>query len=454
MENKFSLFKKPDLFKKSDTPFYKKEGFVKCIASILCVLASLLICLIVLIFLDIQNGCENVFYEFGVMLSGGLSFSSTQGFFNILRDTAPLLCSGLAICFAYKSGMFNIGAAGQYVMGMFGGLLLALTTNCHWTLCILLAIVFGAIWGAIPGILKALFNVSEVIGGIMLNWIGLFFVNYSWQTYLRSCLNSKTGFKTNVVSGISKIPTIDFGSTSLSISIIFAVVAAILVWFIMNKTILGFQLRASGLNKDATKYAGMNEKRNIILSMAIAGGLAGLGGGLYYLSGISEWEGTISTSLPGVPWNGIVVAFIGQINPIATIVSSFFISFISYGAKFMTQNVFPSEIADLVTGIIVYLSGLSTFLVVLINNNNKNKHIDKILADIKLHHQEVVSGIKQLHTRIRLKTKKDNVESSESINSVTDSANSKPSVENIDIQNKDLKDESINTNENSNKEDK
>ena len=453
MNSKFSLFKKPDLFK-SDTPLYKKEGFIKCIASVLCVLASLLICLIVLIFLDIQNGCENVFYEFGVMLSGGLSYSSTQGFFNILRDTAPLLCSGLAICFAYKSGMFNIGAAGQYVMGMFGGLLLALTLKCHWTGCILLAIVFGAIWGAIPGILKAFFNVSEVIGGIMLNWIGLFFVNYSWQTYLRDCLDGTKGLKTKSITGtISQISTINFGSASLSITIIFAIAAAILVWFIMQKTILGFQLRASGLNKDATKYAGMNEKRNIILSMAIAGGLAGLGGGLYYLSGISEWEGTVSTSLPGVPWNGIVVAFIGQINPIATIVSSFFISFISNGAKFMTQNVFPSEIADLVTGIIVYLSGLSTFLVVVINDKNKNKRLEKILADIKAHHQDVISGIKQLHTRIKPKKKKDSVKSSESINSADDSIKADTRVENIEPLDEVKKDESI-KDTNSNKEDK
>ena len=187
--------------------------------------------------------------------------------------------------------------------------------------------------------------------------------------------------------------------------------------------------------------------------MAIAGGLAGLGGGLYYLSGISEWEGTVSTSLPGVPWNGIVVAFIGQINPIATIVSSFFISFISNGAKFMTQNVFPSEIADLVTGIIVYLSGLSTFLVVVINDKNKNKRLEKILADIKAHHQDVISGIKQLHTRIKPKTKKDSVKSSESINSADDSIKADTRVENIEPLDEVKKDESI-KDTNSNKEDK
>ncbi len=361
------------------TPFYKRDGFIKFISSILCVIASLLICLIVLIFIDIPNNCENVFTEFKVMLTGGIEFSGIQGLFNILNKTAPLLCAGLSICFAYKTGMFNIGAAGQYVMGMFGGLLFALKFNCHWSVCILMSILFGALWGAIPGILKAFFNVSEVIGGIMLNWIGLFFVNYSWQTYLRDCLDGTKGYKTySILNTEGHIPTIDFSNgTSLSITIIFALLIAILVWFIMNKTVLGFELRASGLNKDATRYAGMSEKRNVILSMTIAGALAGLAGGLYYLSGITQWEGTISTSLPGVPWNGIVVAFIGQINPIATIISSFFIAFISEGAKFMSQNVFPSEIADLVTGIIVYLSGLSTFIVLIFKNGFKNKKLEK-----------------------------------------------------------------------------
>lgn len=378
------------LFKRRETPFYKTDGFIKFLSSVLCVIASLLICFIVLVILDIPNGCENVFYEFfSVMLTGGLTFSGSQGFFDILAKTAPLLCCGLSICFAYKTGMFNIGAAGQYVMGMFGGLLFALKFNCHWSICLLMAMIFGALWGALPGILKAFFNVSEVIGGIMLNWIGLFFVNYSWQTYLRDCLDGTKGYKTlSVAYKAGHIPTIDFKSgDTLSITIIFALIAALLVWFIMNKTRLGFELRASGLNKEATRYAGMNEKRNIILSMAISGALAGLAGGLYYLSGIAQWEGTVSTSLPGVPWNGIVVAFIGQINPLGTVVSSVFISFISEGAKFMTQNVFPSEVADLVTGIIVYLSGLSTFFVSVIRNRRNNKKADELIAAIKARHE-------------------------------------------------------------------
>ena len=403
---------KSKFLEKIKAPFIKSDGFIKFIASVLCVLASLLICFIVLVIIDIPNGCENILYEFKVMITGGLEFSGTQGFFDILKKTAPLLCAGLSICFAYKTGMFNIGAAGQYVLGMFGGLIFALQLNCHWTLCLLMSIIFGAIWGAIPGLLKAFFNVSEVLGGIMLNWIGLFFVNYSWQTYLRDCLDAQKGNKTYSISGkLSEIPSLEFSNgTKLSIVIFIALIVAILIWFIMKKTTLGFQLRASGLNKDATKYAGMNEKRNIILSMTIAGALAGLGGGLYYLSGISQWEGTTSTSLPGVPWNGIVVAFIGQINPIATIFSSFFISFISEGAKFMTQNVFPSEVADLVTGIVVYLSGLSTFFVVIIKDKNRNKLIQKIIDDVKAKHEQ---HKKKIEERKLLKENQSNINSND-----------------------------------------
>ena len=352
-----------------------KDGPSKVLSSLACILVSLILAILVLTLLDVKNGCENVFYEFGQLITGGLQYRGIDGFYKILTTAAPLVCCGLSICFAYKTGMFNIGAAGQYVLGMFGGLMFALQFKCHWSICLLMGFVFGAIWAAIPGLLKAFFNVSEVIGGIMLNWIGLYFVNYSWQTYLRGCLDGTKGYKTLSLASTNSsalIPTMKLGDGELSIAILFALIATIIVWFIMSKTILGFELRASGLNKDATRYAGMNEKKNIILSMAIAGALAGLGGALYYLTGLEQWEGTISTSLPGVPWNGIVVAFVGQINPFGTLFASLFVALITQGAKSMTQSIFPSEVSDLIVAIIVYLSGLSSFAIVLYR-----KHLEK-----------------------------------------------------------------------------
>ncbi len=346
----------------------KSQGAFKTYSSIICILISLIIGLIFLISMDPANA----FPEFGNMITGGLSFGGVN-FFAIMAKTAPLLCAGLSIVFANKTGMFNIGVAGQYTIGILGSLMFAIQFKCPWYVCVLMAMVFGAVWAAIPGLLKAFCNVSEVISGIMLNWIALFFTNYSFQTYLKGCVDITQGSKTYdlmMVNPSARLP--DFGLSNatggyFTISIFIALIAAILVWFIMSKTTLGFQLKASGLNKDATKYAGIKEKRNIIISMAISGALAALGASLYYLAGLEEWSVQASTSLPQVPWNGIVVAFVGQLSPIGTIFASIFTTLISHGSRFMLQTSFPAEIGDFITGLIVYLSGLTNLAVILVN---------------------------------------------------------------------------------------
>ena len=387
---------------KEKANFFEKENTIKYLSSLVCILISLLIGFLILVFMSPGDAAT----EFGVLITGGIKYQGLQGFFNILKKTAPLLCSGLAICFAYKTGIFNIGVAGQYVMGVFGGLMFAIKFNMSWPVCLLMAMLFGAIWGAIPGLLKSFCNVNEVIGGIMLNWISLIFVNYSFQTYLSSCLDITKGSKTYELLKANPsaiIPSMNFGDSQLSISIFFAIFFAILVWFIMGKTTLGFELRASGLNRHATRYAGMNEKRNIVLSMAFAGALAGLGGGLYYLSCLEEWSAAISTNLPAVPWNGIVVAFVGQLSPIATIISSLFISLLMHGARFMSQSIYPAEIADLVTGIIVYLSGLTTFVIYLVK-----KYKDTIKMKGELFNTKFKTKILNNHQKIKNKLSKDN----------------------------------------------
>lgn len=344
---------------------FTSSGALKTYSSIICILVSLLIGLIVLLCMS----PEDALYEFFVMLTGGIEYFKSEGVAAILAKTAPLLCCGLAIVFANKTGMFNIGVAGQYTIGVFASLMFALQFKLPWYVCILAAMVLGAIWATIPGLLKAYCNVNEVISGIMLNWIALFFTNYSFQTYLNDCVDITKGSKTYVISQINPsgaLPKIG-DSSYLTIAVIFAFIAALIVWFIMAKTTLGYQLKASGLNKDATRFAGMKEKRNIIVSMAISGALAGLGASLYYLAGLEEWSVQLSNSLPSVPWNGIVVAFVGQLSPIGTIFSSLFVSTISHGSIAMTQTIFPAEIADLVTGVIVYLSGLTNLVVILLN---------------------------------------------------------------------------------------
>lgn len=373
-ETNEATLSKPKFFSKAGLKaFISKPGTLSLLASLGCILAGLLIGLIILI-------CMNpslAFTDFGKMITGNIFASprpikNVQTFFTILAKSAPLMCCGLSIIFAQKSGMFNIGVAGQYVMGAFGALMFALQFKAPWYVCLLMAGIFGAIWGILPGLFKAFFNVNEVISGIMLNWIALFFMNYSFQTYLSGCVDGQQGAKTYVIDRINpsgKLPGLGLKNTlgaNFSIAILLAVIFALLCWFIIKKTTLGYQLRASGYNKDAAKYAGMNEKRNIIISLGISGALAGMGAALYYLAGIEQWSVQLSNSLPNMPWNGIITAFVAQNNPIGVIFSSLFITIIAHGSGFMTQTVFPFEISNLITGIIVYFCGLSSFIVGLI----------------------------------------------------------------------------------------
>ena len=280
-----------------------------------------------------------------------------------IADAAPLIMTGLSVAFAFTTGLFNIGAAGQYALGSFGALLFALVLKCPWYVCMLAAIVFGAAWGAIPGIFKAYFNVNEVITSIMFNWIGLYAINTimygggnSPMYYVK---DSKT-YRLEVVSPQSRIPDLSgLGSNYFiqpaTIAIFFAVLIAIILWIMLNKTTFGYELKACGHSKTAAKYAGINEKRNIILSMTIAGALAGLGGALYYLSGSVQWNPQDSTALPAVGFNGISVALLASSHPIGSIFSALFISHITMGGSRMEQGIFPKEVANIISGVIIYL---------------------------------------------------------------------------------------------------
>ncbi|MCQ2794635.1 MAG: ABC transporter permease [Bacilli bacterium] len=338
------------------------NGAYKAYSSIACVLIGLLIGFLIMVCLSPADA----FYDFGMMITGGLKYYELEGFGNILATMAPLLCCGVGVIFAYKTGIFNIGAAGQYVLGSFGALVFALQFKQHWTICILMAMIFGALWACIPALLKVFCNVNEVISGIMLNWIALFFVNYSYQTYLSDIVDPANSFKTKVVSAISPSSVLpNFGAdpnvigNTFTCAFLIAILIAVVAFILMEKTTFGYQLKASGYNRHATKYAGINAKKNAIITMAISGAIIGLGAALYYLAGVEEWSAQISTSLPQVPWNGIIVAFIAQLNPIGAIFASGFLSLISVGSTATSQSVFPKEISDLITAVIVYLSGLT-----------------------------------------------------------------------------------------------
>ena len=173
------------------------------------------------------------------------------------------------------------------------------------------------------------------------------------ENVLQDVFGVKLTSKQNMLAARLTVVVIAF------IAIFLAAVVAVLVWVVLNKTTFGYELKAVGLNKSAARYAGINEKKNIILSMAIAGALAGFGAGLYYLSNVSQWNPLNSTSLPAMGFNGISVALLASSNPIGTIFSAIFISHISVGGSFLSTKYYPTEISDLISGIIIYLCAFS-----------------------------------------------------------------------------------------------
>ena len=351
------------------------------LAALLCILIGLVVGLIALVIINPEHAWQQGFLR---IIQGGF-YDFPYGVGKTLTNSAPLIMTGLSVAFAFKTGLFNIGAAGQYTLGAFGGLYCALILNLPWYVCLLASALFGAGWGAIPGVFKAYLNINEVITSIMFNWIGLYMVNeiiYARGTGAMYDANNTRTWKVADRSPDSLIPSGGmaelFHTPSTTISIFLAIAAAILIWVVLEKTTFGYELKAVGLNKNAARYAGINEKKNIILSMTIAGALAGFGAGLLYLSGGAEWNPLNTTSLPAMGFNGIATALLAASHPIGTIFSSIFISHITVGGSFLPTKYFPAEIADLISGIIIYLCAFAMLFRGLIA---KKMHADKDTPD-------------------------------------------------------------------------
>ena len=348
----------------------KNNGVQSLLASLACVVLGLLIGYIVLLFINPAGAGEAIITVIKNFFYYPSKAAVIKYFGNTLVKTAPLLMCGLSVLFAYKVGLFNIGAAGQYVVGVAASLYLALALHMPWYVCLIAAMVAGALLGAISGLLKSYCNVNEVISCIMLNWISL----YGTNLLLNNVKETASPYTFNLVNvnasalipsmGLSKLFA---GNRYVTIAIPIAVIVAIMVWVILEKTKFGYELRATGNNKNAAKYCGMNEKRNIILTMMISGALAGLGAALLYLTGFEQWQCSQS-SVPGMGFNGIAAAFLGGLNPIGTIFSSYFIQHITNGGAYVDKSMYCAQISDLISSIIIYLCGFVAFFKYFMNS--------------------------------------------------------------------------------------
>ena len=348
--------------KNEKTSLIRSDGFQTLLASLVCILGGLIVGYFVLLIIEPSGAFEAIL---AVMKSffrypGKLMYKYLG---QTLVRTVPLIMCALSVLFAYKVGMFNIGVAGQYVAGACACLYGALAWNLPWYLCMILGMVAAAALGAVTGLLKTMCNVNIVISGIMLNWITLYLTNLILGT-----VKSPTSPYTKALQGTNPgalLPSLGLeklfnNEKSVTIAIPVAIIMAVVVWVVLNKTKFGYELKATGNNYNAAKYAGMKENQNIILTMMIAGALAGMGAGLLYLTGIEDWETTIS-SVPAMGFNGIAVAFLGGLSPLGSILSAFFIQYITTGGGNVDLQVYCSQISSLISSLIIYLCAFVAF---------------------------------------------------------------------------------------------
>ena len=348
--------------KNKKTSLLHSDGFQTLLSSLLCILGGLILGYLVLLIIEPKGALNAIL----AVMKSFLRFPGKlmlKYFGQTLVRTVPLLMCSLSVLFAYKVGMFNIGVAGQYVAGACGSLYAALAWNLPWLPCLLIGMVAAALLGAIAGLLRTKCNVNIVISGIMLNWITLYLTNL----ILGKVKSPASPYTLNLMGNnpSSLLPSLGLGALfnnekSVTIAIPLAIVIAVVIWVVLNKTKFGYELKATGNNYHAAKYAGMKEDNNIILTMVISGALAGLGAGLLFLTGIEEWETTIA-SVPAMGFNGIAVAFLGGLSPLGSILSAFFIQYITFGGGNVDLQVYCSQISSLISSLIIYLCAFVAF---------------------------------------------------------------------------------------------
>ena len=362
--------------------FFRNNTVQSVLSSLVCILLGLLIGYIVLLFINPSGAAKAI----GDLMRNFFNYPNPkiqlQYFGNTLVKTAPLLMCSLSILFCYKVGLFNIGAAGQYAVGIGLSLYGAIALNLPWWLCILLAALGGALSGALGGLLKAYCNVNEVISGIMLNWISLYGVNMLLTNVKEDTSPYTIVFKYSNPKAL--IPSLGLdklfsNNAYVTLAVPLAILLSVIVWVLLEKTKFGYELKATGFNKNAAKYCGMNEKRNIIVTLSIGGALAAIGASFLYLTGYEQWNCSTS-SVPAMGFNGIAAAFLGGLNPIGSILSSYFIQHITVGGAYVDKTLYSSQISDLISAIIIYLCGFVFFMKYALNkylSSREEKDIKK-----------------------------------------------------------------------------
>jgi len=386
-----------------------KDGTQAVLASILSILIGMFVGSILILVvgltsknLSLTSAWEGIRLVFGGLFSTGRSAAGTLtwGFNptaigNMLFRATPLIMTGLSVAVAFKTGLFNIGAPGQYLMSTAVTLMIALgipsesvPVGVIWLLAFLGGTLAGAIWGSIPGLVKAFLNINEVLACIMTNWIAANLVTWMFDgsQYRNLVENTKSGYIYKTTFNGVQTPKLGldklFPNSQVNGGILIAILMAVLVYILMSRTTLGYELKACGSNRHAARYAGINDKRNIVLSMAIAGALSGMAASLYYLSGNTEFFWSTYQSLPATGFNGIPVALLAANNPIAVIFTGCFMSMLDIvGLQLTNLTAYNEYITDVIIAAIVYLSAFSLVIRMLLSGRKKHKAVSAAPAE-------------------------------------------------------------------------
>ncbi len=403
---------------KNLSELYHKDGTQKLLASLLSILIGLTVGAIVVFIvgmlknnIGLKGAWDGVRLIYAGILSKGRDATGAltwgynpQSLGNMLFRATPLIMTGLSVAVAFKTGLFNIGAPGQYLMGTMATLMIALSIPSGslpawliWCLAFLGGMLAGAIWGAIPGALKALLNINEVLACIMTNWLAANLVTWAFDAsnFKNMVEGTKTGYVYKTTYGLTLVdgqwtyvlgngiatPKMGldklFPGSQVNGGILIAIAIAIIMYIIMNKTTLGYQLKACGANRHAARYAGIQDKRNIVLSMAISGALAAAGASLYWLSGNTEFFWSTYQALPSAGFNGIPVALLAVNNPIGVIFTGIFMAMLNIVGQNLTgYTAYNEYITDVIISVIVYLSAFSLVIRMWLTGRNR-KAVEK-----------------------------------------------------------------------------
>ena len=363
--------------KKSALDFISENRFIHILLSIILGFA------VGAVFLAVMG--ISVGAAYGKLIS---SVTSIKGFSYVIVYSIPYIVVGLSVAFSFKTGVFNIGAEGQYVVGsmaaaVVGILLPDLPGIVLIPLCFIASMLAGAFWGIIVAVLKTKRGINEVLSMIMFNWVAFYLSNFiagrpaiknegTAEATKNIADNARTLLSDDVISNLGLCPTANWG-------ILVAIILTVAVWFVIDKTTLGYQLKAVGANRFAAEYGGINVNRNIITALAISGALAGLGGALQVMG----MSGRISifSSQEGFGFAGIVVALIGCSNPFGVLIAGIFYGALMFGGSKLNLVGAPTQLINVIVGTVIFFVSIS----VIFENLNRLKsrssaNIEKVKA--------------------------------------------------------------------------